>query len=579
VSEGAARPPLGGSGAHFYHEPGIPIEPGCHKVDTEGKRSGRGARPPQRPRRAIFTRMLLALALACSPGTSSPAPADTAASDDSGATDSGISDSAEDSAADGDSAADTGPRGDPNATGLAGGWTIEHDDTVAGAVFIHPVDTDKDGAIVAARVASALGGRGIRATSDSRAVAVTATRMADAAYVDDVTDFIVDDLYGAFAGAGQVDSPLLINDTLVLTSVHRYGLYVAEALHAPVLPLQILSFASSWEQIEAAATRATIIAGQDAGYDGVWLWNKLAAGTAGTPAGTLPDAYLRALASAKRVVLVQPDDNWTTCTDSYCHDVISDYYDGATAPIWMHSSLSRSGAYAQALAEGRVHPAPDADVANLKQWEWGVPDSTVANVRAAWAALGKDPADFVVIRGGVVDMFAWSPWLWRAYLAHNGVVPRGFHFLSYWAAFPALERAGAALPIPSYSYWQDDWHPLDDNARALIAEVCGGNACEPSFAAGTRAFVNTIGSTAEERGVRDVLTDFQLSPDAGGWYGFGINAEGASGWTGWDGETVADGWEQAAADLQDPAKAPYADRAWAPLAIEAICGLGLHTCE
>ena len=126
--------------------------------------------------------MLLALALACSPGSSNPAPTDTGTVDDSDAIDSGASDSAEDSGADsGDSGADTGPRGDPNATGLAGGWTIEHGDTVAGAVFVHPVDTDKDGAIVAARVASALGGRGIPATSDSRAVAITATRMADAA--------------------------------------------------------------------------------------------------------------------------------------------------------------------------------------------------------------------------------------------------------------------------------------------------------------------------------------------------------------------------------------------------------------
>jgi hypothetical protein len=308
------------------------------------------------------------------------------------------------------------------------------------------------------------------------------------------------------------------------------------------------------------------------------VWNKLAAGAPGTPQGTLPDAYLRALAAARRVVIVQPDDNWALCTPEYCHDVVQGAYDGG--PVWLHSSLGAAddgspaaALLADAVARGAVHPASEPDVANLKQWEWGVPDSAVANVRAAWAALGKPEGDLVVVRGGVVDLFAATPHLWRAYLAKNDVAPEGFHLLSYWAAAPALERAGAVLPFPSYAWWQPAWHPLDDNARALLQDVCGGPTCAPHYAASTRAFVNTLGSAAEVTGTQDLLTDFGLTPDLGAWYGFGVNALGAGPWTGWDGEPVAPGWEEVATALQDPAATPYAGRTWTPLTVEEVCAV------
>jgi hypothetical protein len=85
---------------------------------------------------------------------------------------------------------------------------------VNGARFLHAVDTDKDGARVAARVASALGGLGVPATSDARRAALDPVRMSDATYVDEVAAFVMDDLYGTLARAG--DQPLLGTDTLVL---------------------------------------------------------------------------------------------------------------------------------------------------------------------------------------------------------------------------------------------------------------------------------------------------------------------------------------------------------------------------
>ncbi len=534
--------------------------------------------------------LALLLVLAACAGHDSPAPTTVDSADptrDSPA--DSASDSSRDTATDSgtDSAADSSvDTASASSEGLAGGWSIEHSATLDGALFIHPVTTDKDGGIVAARVASALGGLGIAATSDSRGALITPTRMSDGTYVDEVADFVVDDLYGALAQAGAPDQGLLGTNTLVLTSVHRFGLYVAEALHARLLPLQFMTFAADWSQVQSAATRSTLIVGQDSDYDGLWLWNKLAAGTPGTPQATLPPAYLRALAQADHVVIVQPDDNWAYCTDSYCSDVVNEVYTGAGPPVYLHTSLTRSHAnnpgtalYAEAVGAGLVVKAMDADVANLKQWEWGVPDTTVANVRQAWVDLGKPPENLVVIAGGVVDMYGWTPWVWKAYLDHNGVAPRGIDVLSYWAAEPQLERAGAVLPIPSYSYYQAAWHPLDDDTRALLDDVCGGAPCNPSFAANSRAFVNGIGSSQDVGGVQAMMTDYGLDQANGAWYGYGINAEGTSPWTGWTGETVPYAWEETALSLQDPAQVPYLGMAWSPLTVDDVCGLGRFVCE
>jgi len=540
---------------------------------------------------ALLLGMLMVFISACDNKAPTPAP-DTGA--DTTALDTGLSDTAAPDTAPPDTApsdttspdtsspTDTGP---PPGSGVEGGWSITHDSEVIGARFIHPINTDKDGAIVASRVASALGGLGIAATSDARRATLDPTRMSDADYVEEIAAFIVDDLYGVVARSGAPEQALLTNDTLVLSSVHRYGLYVAETLHARMLPLQLISFADSWEQVVAASTSSTVIVGQDYDYDGLWLWNKLAAGAPGTAAASLPPAYLAALSQATELVVVQPDDNWAYCTESYCWDVINEVYTGGDAPIYLHTSLTRSASanagtalYAAAAEAGHISDAPDSAVADLKQWEWGVPDAAVSNLRAIWADLGKPAENLTVIRGGVVEMYAWTPALWRAYLEKNEAPARGLHFSSYWVANTQLERCGAVLPIPSYSYWQESWHPLDDNARALLTDLCGGS-CPASYAENTRAFVNTIGSSGDPAGTQAVMTDFGLTPEAGAWYGLGINAEGAAGWTGWSGEPTATAWEITAEAIQDAASCPYAGADWEPLTTSEVCDLGLYRCE
>ncbi|MFT5683365.1 MAG: hypothetical protein ACI8RZ_004296, partial [Myxococcota bacterium] len=274
---------------------------------------------------------------------------------------------------------DSGEPDPPPGEGLDGGWSIQHSDEVLGATFIHPVNTDKDGGIVAARVASALGGLGIAATNDAREAILNPTRLSDATMVDEIATFIVEDLYSNLARAGEADQALLTTDTLVLTSVHRYGLYVAEALHAPLLPLQFISFADDWEQVTAASTRATIIVGQDYDYDGLWLWNKLGAGDPGSSAASLPPAYVQAISVAERLVIVQPDDSWTACTESACWDAVHQVYTGGEEPIYLHTSITLNATsnpgtrrYAEAVDAGLIQDAPYSAVENLKQWEWGV---------------------------------------------------------------------------------------------------------------------------------------------------------------------------------------------------------------
>lgn len=483
----------------------------------------------------------------------------------------------------------------PTSTGLAGGWSIDWTTYVAGARFLHTINADKDGSIVASRVASALGGlanatsSSIPATSDTRRLYMNPTRMSDANYVEEVADYIVNGLYKNLSRAGN--NPLLGKSTVVLTSVHRYGLYVAEALHAQLLPLQFISFADSWDQIHSASSKATIIAGQDGDYSGMWLWNKLAAGAAGTPAADLPAAYRQALATASNVVVVQPCDNWVYCNPATdpngyeCWDAINETYTGGSyGNIFLHTSITRGGGgvgktlYNSATAAGLVGKASQAEVKNLKQWEWGVPDSTISNLQAIWTGMGKSLTNFKVISSGVVDMFASSPDIWSSYLTANGVAPRGFHWSSYFVAHTQLERMGAILPFPSYSYYQPGWHPLDDKARSVLTSLGVATATQAqkvAYAANSRGFVNNVGSSTDNTGTKQVMTDYGLVPENGlGYYMFGFDCSDASTPEGWTaGSTVQQGYITVAQDLQDPSKAPYSNRSWVPLTFASLASL------
>lgn len=475
------------------------------------------------------------------------------------------------------------------APGIPGGWSILTNTTVGGVRFIHPVNTDKCGSIVAARVASALGGLGIAATSDTRRSNYDPVRLVDSSYVDDIASFIVDEMYGKLSKAGS--NPLLTKSTVVFSSVHRYGLYVSEALHARFLPLQFIGFADTWEQVVNASRGSMVIAGLDFDYDKIWVWNKVAAGgDATTAAGQLPSAYQTALSEADNVVVVQPDDQWVPdgCTPSYCVDVISDVYTPQGDPsmrVFVHSSLkwavanSKAGQlYQEAKNEARLSAPTAADISNIKQWEWCVPDTAVANLMSAWQSGGKPGSRFHHVKGGVNTLFSMSAKLWKSYLDQNSRAPRGFHVSSYWYAHPQLERAGALLPFPSYIFIAG-WQGIDDEAKKLMADTMAATPSTPtsSYASNTRVFVNSVGSSNDPPGVKALLTDLGLTPASGlAYYGDGFDLADAGGAapTGWNGDTVPKAHLVVAAAIQNATLAPFTNPSdWQPLSLTSPTAL------
>lgn len=118
-------------------------------------------------------------------------------------------------------------------------------------------DCDKDGSIVAARLAGATG-----RISCGRPVEIRVHRHSDAQYFEDLAGVVV----GHYR---SLPSTALLNSRIVvLGSVHRAALYVAEALHAPLLPLQFLSFSQTLAEAQSAGMLS--IAGTDHDVDALW---------------------------------------------------------------------------------------------------------------------------------------------------------------------------------------------------------------------------------------------------------------------------------------------------------------------
>ncbi|MFW6100571.1 MAG: hypothetical protein ACOC90_04235, partial [Bacteroidota bacterium] len=106
-----------------------------------------------------------------------------------------------------------------------------------GPIHLNISNCDKDGAIVAARLASAMGG-----ICSARNLEITPDRYTDPNFLDDIANTLT-----AYYGLAS-RSPLLDPRTIVLSSVHPAALYIAETLHAPLLPMQVLSFAQNIKQ-------------------------------------------------------------------------------------------------------------------------------------------------------------------------------------------------------------------------------------------------------------------------------------------------------------------------------------------
>ena len=386
-------------------------------------------------------------------------------------------------------------------------WRITRQpDAAPGVAYFQPANGDKDGSLVAARLAGALGG-----VADTRVLALNVSqRLVDAEYAGDVAAYTAS-LYAALTPTPTLLAPA--SAPLVIGSVHRAVLYAAEALHAPVLPAQTLAFAATLQQVCDATAGGNVLAllGCDYGFDGGWVWLKPAR------AAGVPPAHVAAMAQAQGLLLMRALDE--------------DEYDGAVpcssgGTLYLHPSLRLFAADAAAhpgaaalwrevVGAGGPQPLPPAASAALRQWEWGLPDATVEAYSAVWALLhGATRGAPRVLQGGVVEGYLGVPELWRAYLAANGAAPAGITVEGYWTAQPALARRDRVLPYPAYAFFKPDWHPVLDAAGAGLAGVVRGAGGARAAAAHTRAFINGVGSSAERQGVALLLAQ-QLGDSAG----------------------------------------------------------------
>ena len=385
-------------------------------------------------------------------------------------------------------------------------WRIDNLGSLGGAVTnFHARQTDKDGSIVAARLAGATHG-----VSDTRELHYNRTaRKADATFASDVAQY-VSNLYveaarngsGTLPGAAARGSPdgllRLRGGPVVVSSVMRPALYAAEALHAPLLLGQVIAFADTW----ASACNASlggdgiVMVGWDGGYDGLWLWLKPAT------ARGVPAAHKAQLALASELLLVAATDPETIpgTFDCAAHGhrgggvlYVTDYLSRAANSNTPGTAKVRS-LYNEAMPLG---PLPTGvSGATLRQWEWGLPRPTIEAYRAVWVSLGKPTAAMSVVELGVVPAFGATPALWRAYLAANGRQPRGMSLYSYWMAQPSLDRADLTLPVPSYAFWKPDFTPVFDAAKAALMPIIRSHGTAAT-AAHTRLFVNDFGSTTD----------------------------------------------------------------------------------
>ncbi len=130
-------------------------------------------------------------------------------------------------------------------------------------------------------------------------------------------------------------------------------------------------------------------------------------------------------------------------------------------------------------------------------------------------------SDITIIQGGVVPGYSAVPSLWRQYLEKNGVSePRGLQIESYWVAQPTLARRDGVLPLPSYAFYKDDFHPLFDTATKELGRIIN-HTTVATAGTHTRAFVNKVGSTTDIVGVEKLYSSAGISHYA--WAEIGLD--------------------------------------------------------
>ncbi len=384
---------------------------------------------------------------------------------------------------------------------------------------------DKDGSIVSARIASAIG-----AVSSTRPMNLHVDRYSDETFFRDMASSLSE--YYRLAS----DSPLVDQRTVVLSSVHRAALYVAESLHAILLPLQLLSFARSHE--EAMRTPLLSIVGSDYGVDGLWQWNKV------SDISHFPDAYISMLEGATSVVLLRSTDTGDDCP------VLGQIGER----LFVNSTMPRLNPNLYATLKGSlVNRAFSFN--HLRQWEWGLPDAAVAAAKALWRQLGKPADQFYVIEAGTVDLFKKIPFLWEKYLKVNSVGIRGVTLNAYWIAHPYYERYAGLIPIHFYKFSM-----LRDVAEKFLDKYGASNNENGRMC----AFLNDVGGEHDVAEARDLIHAKGLEADF--WFSQGFDCPDAECRNAY-GELIPKPFEKVAEWI---ISAPYRSHEWKPLGMESV---------
>jgi len=357
---------------------------------------------------------------------------------------------------------------------------------------------------------------------------------------------------------GRKNGTLLGWDSLVFTSSHRTALYVAEVLHAPALPLKFLAYATTWDEIKAAAETSTPIVGWDYGFQGLWPWLDI------TARRHLPLVYLQKMYTAKQVVVVRSLDLPEFSGDD---SIVAGVFEGS----YVLRGVLKQPHLSKLADEVREHivPMTQDEQDHTRQGEWGLPDETIAMMRSVWVQeLGRDPNDFVVLEDDTLKLYARIPPIWEAYLAKNKAPVRGFTFNHFWIAHPALERAAGLLPFHYYGFntpkaiapWLDKYRA---NITATNTTVI--------------AFADTIGGGDDIDALNTFLAQNYSWGDGERWFsvGYDVSPTLAYNYTSWRNATPGVGQVPVPADyaaqlLAQPAAVPYKQQTWTPLTVAEL---------
>lgn len=384
---------------------------------------------------------------------------------------------------------------------------------------------DKDGSIVSARLASA-----IDAVSSTRPLKIRINRYTDSTYFIDIANFLARYYRIAYG------SRLLSLQTVVLSSVHRAALYIAETLHAPVLPLQLISFSKNIEQ--ACSSPLLSIVGADYGVSDLWQWNKV------SDESHIPEEYLSLLKKAENLVVVRSIDTGDDCP-----------IEGRIGNVYVNRTLRRLN---PRLWDAISNKLTDKGInyENLRQWEWGLPDITVSVIESVWRRLGKDANHFYVIENGTVELYKMIPVLWEEYLNSNGVQIRGITLNGYWVAHPYYERYAGLVPIHYYKFSM-----LRETARVYLEKYVTSNIQPGQLC----AFTTGAGGHSDPEDVKQFISSYGLQDVF--WFSKGFDCPDAE-CVDVYGQTILKPYEKI---MEWISTAPYHLHNWQPLDITSIC--------